>query len=72
MGTLMAMVPAPAREAGRVLSAAAAQAGLPETMLAQGMLADSRGRPVPARAERALRQAVQATRTPKTRTACSP
>ncbi|MET9637849.1 DUF5133 domain-containing protein [Streptomyces virginiae] len=66
VGTLMAMVPAPAREAERILSAAAARAGLPETVLAQGMLADSRGRPVPARAERALRQAVQATRTPRT------
>ncbi|MFF4427145.1 DUF5133 domain-containing protein [Streptomyces sp. NPDC001549] len=64
VGTLMAMAPAPACEAERILSAAAAQAGLPETLLAQGMLADPRGLPAPARAERALRQAVQAARTP--------
>ncbi|WP_159040671.1 MULTISPECIES: DUF5133 domain-containing protein [unclassified Streptomyces] len=58
------MTPAPAREAERILSSAAARAGLPETTLAQGMLDDSRGLPAPARAERALRQAVQAARTP--------
>ncbi|MFF3728149.1 DUF5133 domain-containing protein [Streptomyces erythrochromogenes] len=71
VGTLMALIPAPAREAERILSAAATRAGLPETMLAQGMLADSSGLPAPARAERALRQAVQASRTTDTPAATS-
>ncbi|MEV6734700.1 MULTISPECIES: DUF5133 domain-containing protein [unclassified Streptomyces] len=64
VGTLMATIPAPAREAERILSAAAARAGLPETALAEAMLAASRGMPVPARAERVLRQGVHAARTP--------
>lgn len=63
VGTLMVTVPAPARDAEHVLAAAAAQAGLPEPALAAAMLAAARGTPVPARAERALRQAVLAART---------
>lgn len=64
VGTLMAATPATAREAKRILSAAAAGAGLPETVLAAAVLEASRGVPVPARAERALRQAVHTARTP--------
>ncbi|MFI6144397.1 DUF5133 domain-containing protein [Streptomyces sp. NPDC051109] len=63
VGTLMATTPAPAREAERILSVAAAQAGLPETVLAAAMREASRGAPVPAAAERSLRQAVRAART---------
>ncbi|MDX3539955.1 DUF5133 domain-containing protein [Streptomyces sp. MB09-01] len=66
VGTLMATTPAPAREAEAILSAAAARAGLPEAALAAAMRQASRGVPVPARAERALRQAVQAARTATT------
>ncbi|MET9694186.1 DUF5133 domain-containing protein [Streptomyces sp. NPDC006514] len=64
MGTLMVTTPATAREAERILSAAAAGAGLPETVLAVAVLDASRGIPVPARVERALRQAVHTARTP--------
>ncbi|MFB6514931.1 DUF5133 domain-containing protein [Streptomyces virginiae] len=64
VGTLMATTPATAREAERILSAAAAGAGLPVTVLAAVVLDASRGTPVPARAERALRQAVRTARTP--------
>ncbi|TDU73755.1 uncharacterized protein DUF5133 [Streptomyces sp. KS 21] len=62
VGTLMATTPATAYEAECILSAAAAQAGLPETVLAAAMREALRGVPVPARAERALREAVQASR----------
>ncbi|MFF2785986.1 DUF5133 domain-containing protein [Streptomyces sp. NPDC058049] len=61
---LMATTPATAREAERILSAAAVGAGLPETALAAAVLDTSRGKPVPARPERALRQAVHTARTP--------
>ncbi|MFD7558845.1 DUF5133 domain-containing protein [Streptomyces sp. NPDC059835] len=64
VGTLMATTPATAREAEHILSAAAARTGLPETVLASAVLDTSRGTPVPARAERALRQAVRMARTP--------
>ncbi|WKD36680.1 DUF5133 domain-containing protein [Streptomyces xanthophaeus] len=64
VGTLMATTPATAREAERILSAAAAGAGLPETVLAAATIDSARGVPVPARAERALRQAVRTARTP--------
>ncbi|MFF3674546.1 DUF5133 domain-containing protein [Streptomyces sp. NPDC002120] len=64
VGTLMATTPATADGAERILSAAAAQAGMPETVLAAAVLDASRGVPVPARAERALRQALHAARTP--------
>lgn len=48
VGTLMATTPATAREAERILSAAAAGAGLPETALAAAVFDASRGKPVPA------------------------
>ncbi|WP_078893414.1 DUF5133 domain-containing protein [Streptomyces sp. NRRL F-2580] len=64
VSTLMATTPAPAREAERILSAAAAGAGLPETVLAAAVLDASRGIPVPVRAERSLRRAVHSARTP--------
>ncbi|MFE5722168.1 hypothetical protein [Streptomyces erythrochromogenes] len=63
VGTLMATAPASAREAERILAVAAARAGLPETVAA-AVLDAARGMPVPAGAERALRQAVRAARTP--------
>ncbi|MFF9056684.1 DUF5133 domain-containing protein [Streptomyces erythrochromogenes] len=65
VGTLMATAPASAREAERILAAAAARACLPETVLAGAVLDAARGIPVPAGAERALRQAVRAARTPR-------
>ncbi|WP_405827427.1 DUF5133 domain-containing protein [Streptomyces sp. NBC_00105] len=65
VGTLMATTPATAREAERILSAAAARASLPETILAAAVLDAARGIPVPARAERALRQAIRTARTPE-------
>ncbi|MFB6558900.1 DUF5133 domain-containing protein [Streptomyces sp. NPDC056400] len=62
--TLTVTTPAAAREAERVLSAAAAGAGLPETVPAAATIEASRGTPVPARAEQVLRQAVHSARTP--------
>ncbi|MEU9148613.1 DUF5133 domain-containing protein [Streptomyces sp. NPDC048349] len=64
VGTLMARIPAPARVAERILSTAAAQARVPVTALATAMAAQARGTPLPAGAERALRQAVQAAQSP--------
>lgn len=64
VGTLMAKTPAPAPQAERILSVAAAQAHLPVTALAAAMAAQARGIPLPARAERALRQAVHVAQTP--------
>ncbi|MER5567206.1 hypothetical protein ACWC98_11080 [Streptomyces goshikiensis] len=49
VGALMAMTPATAREAERMLSAAALRTGLPETVLAAAVLDASRGIPVLAR-----------------------
>ncbi|MET9609366.1 DUF5133 domain-containing protein [Streptomyces sp. NPDC006512] len=62
----MATTPAPAREAERILSAAAARAGLPEAVLAAALFDAARGVPVPVRTERALRQAVHAARSADT------
>ncbi|MCX4804556.1 DUF5133 domain-containing protein [Streptomyces sp. NBC_01214] len=62
--TLILTTPAAAREAERVLSAAVAGAGLPETVPAAATIEASRGTPVPARAEQVLRQAVHTARTP--------
>ncbi|MFE9928496.1 DUF5133 domain-containing protein [Streptomyces sp. NPDC005533] len=64
VGTLMATTPATAREAELILAAAAAGSAMPETALAAAVLDASRGMPVPVRAERALRQALHAARTP--------
>ncbi|MGW7435324.1 DUF5133 domain-containing protein [Streptomyces sp. NPDC054849] len=64
MGTLMARIPAPARVAERILSAAAAHAQLPVPGLAAAMAAQARGAPLPAHVERALHQAVQAAQSP--------
>ncbi|WP_314254535.1 DUF5133 domain-containing protein [Streptomyces kutzneri] len=64
VGTLMATTPATAREAERILSAAAAEAGLPETVLSAATIDSARGTPVPARAEQALLHAVRTARTP--------
>ncbi|WP_158710120.1 DUF5133 domain-containing protein [Streptomyces katrae] len=58
----MATTPATAHGAECILSTAAAQAGLPEAVLAAAMREALRGAPVPARAERALREAAQAAR----------
>ncbi|MFC9294037.1 DUF5133 domain-containing protein [Streptomyces sp. NPDC057011] len=62
VGTLMARTPAPARVAEQILSAAAAQAHLPVAGMAAAMAAGAHGTPLPARAERALSQAIQAAR----------
>ncbi|MFE2167746.1 DUF5133 domain-containing protein [Streptomyces sp. NPDC059447] len=72
VGTLMATTPATARQAEHILSAAAARAGLPETVLASAVLDVSRGAPVLARAERALRQAVRMARSPHSAPSSSP
>ncbi|WP_328786438.1 MULTISPECIES: DUF5133 domain-containing protein [unclassified Streptomyces] len=64
VGTLMVTSSATAREAERVLSAAVAGAGLPESAPAAATIDASRGTPVSARAEQELRQAGHTARTP--------
>lgn len=68
VGTRVVTTPDPARVAERILTAATARAGLPAAVLADVMLAASRGLHAPAHGERALRRAVQAARTPHTAT----
>ncbi|MGW6864827.1 DUF5133 domain-containing protein [Streptomyces sp. NPDC054901] len=64
VGTLMATVPARADAAERILDTAAALAGLPEAVLAEALLDSVKGLPIPARVERALRQALRVAGTP--------
>ncbi|MGW7120182.1 DUF5133 domain-containing protein [Streptomyces sp. NPDC054901] len=64
VGTLMTTVPARADAAERILDTAAALAGLPEAVLAEALLGAAKGLPIPARIERALRQALHAAGTP--------
>lgn len=64
VGMLMATVPGSAHLAEGVLSAAAAQAALSVTEVAQAMVAGSSGTPVPAHIEQALDDAVRAARHP--------
>ncbi|WP_187284976.1 DUF5133 domain-containing protein [Streptomyces sp. OR43] len=58
VGTIMAAIPCSARDAGRVLGAAAQAAGVTSAEVAAAMAADSRGVAMPARVERALHRAV--------------
>lgn len=62
VGTVMAAIPCSARDAGRVLGAAAKAAGVTSAEVAAAMAADSRGIAMPARVERALHRAVGAAR----------
>ncbi|WP_371604474.1 DUF5133 domain-containing protein [Streptomyces sp. NBC_01220] len=62
VGTVMAAIPCSARDAGRVLGAAARAAGVTSAELAAAMAADARGVAMPARVERALHRAVAAAR----------
>ncbi|GFN00930.1 hypothetical protein Sfulv_57400 [Streptomyces fulvorobeus] len=60
----MAMTPCARRDAKRVLAVAAETAHLTPAAMAAAMVAGSRGAPVPAHVERALRGAMEAARTP--------
>ncbi|WP_406099372.1 DUF5133 domain-containing protein [Streptomyces sp. NBC_01013] len=70
VGTVMAVTPCSARDARRVLAAAAKAAGITSAEVAAAMAADSRGVPMPTRVERALHRAVATARTVSPRTAC--
>nr|WSW70850.1 DUF5133 domain-containing protein [Streptomyces sp. NBC_00995] len=70
VGTVMAAVPCSARDAGRVLAAAATAAGVTSADVAAAMAAEARGVAMPARVERALHRAVAAARAVPPRTAC--
>ncbi|GGY89673.1 hypothetical protein GCM10010343_13680 [Streptomyces avidinii] len=63
-GMLMAMTPCTARDAHRILSAAAGLARTSPYELAAAMAAGTRGTPVPVHLERAVRRAVEAARAP--------
>lgn len=65
MGMVMAATPCSAREAKQILAAAAELAHVTVGEMAAAMVAGSRGVPVPAQVERALRRAVEAARTPR-------
>ncbi|MGW8885821.1 DUF5133 domain-containing protein [Streptomyces sp. NPDC055749] len=64
VGMIMAMTPCSRRDAKRILTAAAEAAHIAPTAMAAAMVAGSRGVPVPAHVERALRRAVEAARNP--------
>ncbi|MCJ1676427.1 DUF5133 domain-containing protein [Streptomyces sp. APSN-46.1] len=64
VGMVMALTPCSARDAQRVLAAAAEKSHVAVVEVAAAMVAGSRGLPVPLHVERALRHAVEAARTP--------
>ncbi|MEU1471104.1 DUF5133 domain-containing protein [Streptomyces sp. NPDC005761] len=70
VGTVMAATPCSARDARRVLGAAAKAAGVTSAEVAAVMAADARGVAMPARVERALHRAVAAARAVSPRAAC--
>lgn len=69
VGTVMAVTPCSARDARRVLGAAAKAAGITSAEVAAAMAAQSRGIAMPARVERALHRAVATARTVSPRAA---
>ncbi len=70
VGTVMAVTPCSARDARRVLGAAAKAAGITSAEVAAAMAAHSRGVAMPARVERALFRAVATARSVSPREAC--
>ncbi|MEU1348693.1 DUF5133 domain-containing protein [Streptomyces sp. NPDC005775] len=70
VGMVMAVTPCSARDARRVLDAAAKAAGITPAEVAAAMAAGARGGAVPARVERALHRAVAAARSVSPRGAC--
>ncbi|MEU9092790.1 DUF5133 domain-containing protein [Streptomyces sp. NPDC048428] len=70
VGTVMAVTPCSARDARRVLGAAAKTAGITSAEVAAAMAADARGVAMPAHVERALHRAVAMARTVSHRAVC--